>query len=164
MSPYDANASCPKCGHGDIGTIFVARLVVGCMRLDCLYGPGGTSDEHMHRDCRRCSYEWPEAMPTLSGEGAAIVGGAPPLAHDDLEALARMGRRLNAVLAFAVELYEWVATTGVPEPWEPRAYAATAAGKQGARVVAAVCAELVASLGRERPLEACLDCPKVVES
>ena len=59
LSPYDPAATCSKCGHDDIRTIFRQ----GCLPPSCMDHP-----DVMLRICRRCSYRWDEA-PLTSGGG-----------------------------------------------------------------------------------------------
>jgi predicted amidophosphoribosyltransferase len=53
MKGYDAKGCCPKCGAADISDSYQkGRHLVGhCWE----------EGEHIHRYCRTCHYEWPEA-------------------------------------------------------------------------------------------------------
>ena len=52
METYRENATCPKCGGGDVGVLWCS----GCYR----YKRGDHDKERMHRTCRRCHYGWDE--------------------------------------------------------------------------------------------------------
>ena len=55
LPPYDFLAKCPKCGHKDVHTGYCAsgRPAMICWLI--------VDDEHLHRYCQRCHYEWLEA-------------------------------------------------------------------------------------------------------
>lgn len=90
MKPFDAEAKCPKCGGDDLATTFHAAsdlthpMAVGRDRCD-------VHDEHIHRHCRRCGYDWIEAPldkrdKRIAELEAALRGFAPgmaALADDD---------------------------------------------------------------------------------
>lgn len=58
MPPFNGEATCPKCGHDDIGTHY-------CEEQARTFTPHCASPwervGHLHRKCRRCNYEWIEA-------------------------------------------------------------------------------------------------------
>ena len=56
MNTYHQNSPCPKCGAHGAGVKYHAKGITG--NCDGL--------EHMHRDCKACSYEWSEAPLTTA--------------------------------------------------------------------------------------------------
>lgn len=57
---YDQNARCPKCYHDDISTQYVKQGER--YGQPCEFYPVDVREhEHLHRHCRRCSFEWCEA-------------------------------------------------------------------------------------------------------
>lgn len=42
--PYDPNATCPKCGAGDMNVKFCAQC------------PESAAGEHLHNTCKRCGF------------------------------------------------------------------------------------------------------------
>lgn len=56
LNPFDPEATCPKCGHGDIATTYHEEEVP----LDPCWNR--VEGEHHDRYCRRCGYEWCEAV------------------------------------------------------------------------------------------------------
>ena len=56
MKPYNPQGRCPKCGYDDIATIYHknAQYLSPCW---CK-----VSVAHLCRCCRRCQYEWCEAV------------------------------------------------------------------------------------------------------
>jgi hypothetical protein len=57
---YNPSAKCPKCYHDDISTQYVKQG--GRYGQPCEFYPTDIREhEHMHRHCRRCSYEWCES-------------------------------------------------------------------------------------------------------
>ncbi len=58
LPPYSPCTKCPKCGHDDIHTRYVAHG--GRYGQPCEF-KSYRENEHLHRYCRRCSYEWCEA-------------------------------------------------------------------------------------------------------
>jgi hypothetical protein len=58
LPPYRPDGRCSKCGYEDISTQYVEPdrpYAYGCRFHKT------TNDEHLHRYCRRCGYEWAEA-------------------------------------------------------------------------------------------------------
>ena len=51
LSPYNPNATCPKCGGEDIHTQFVP----------CLTRKNPSDEDVIIRRCARCGYPWHEA-------------------------------------------------------------------------------------------------------
>lgn len=75
LQPLNLEATCPKCGHDDIGVSY-HRLWPYQPGCDC-FGRGRM--EHMRRDCRRCHYDWAEAcLADALGEGASGQDPQPP--------------------------------------------------------------------------------------
>ena len=64
LKPYDPDATCPKCGHDDIMTVHhkFGRQSTVCSPSVSAYFRDMPEGEHLHRTCRRCRYEWPEAV------------------------------------------------------------------------------------------------------
>lgn len=60
MKPYDPAGKCPKCGGAVVSTDYHPSGVwrTGCIR-----------EEHQHRYCRRCNYDWIEACLEEKKEG-----------------------------------------------------------------------------------------------
>lgn len=69
LPAFSAESRCPKCGHDDIGTAYRRSA------YDCPYGRKcGASmgeGEHLDRNCRRCHYQWAEAVIAQAVEGTA---------------------------------------------------------------------------------------------
>lgn len=66
-TPYDADACCPKCWHDEVGTFYRGDSHdYGCR--EHRRGSFSTDecevchDEHFHRTCRRCHFEWREEV------------------------------------------------------------------------------------------------------
>lgn len=67
---YDATAKCPKCAGDDIHTSYqrTAHCHSSSFPNECAINRFTPSDdccdpaksEHLHRYCRRCSYQWAE--------------------------------------------------------------------------------------------------------
>lgn len=58
LRPYSADAArCPKCGGLEVGTHYRREREY----MPCYNVAGCPRGEHLHRICRRCHYEWPEA-------------------------------------------------------------------------------------------------------
>ena len=56
MKAFDEKATCPKCSHASVSITHQRRYLVGiCHYGDC------SADEHLHRRCQRCGYQWAEA-------------------------------------------------------------------------------------------------------
>lgn len=70
LKPFDAEATCAKCGHDDLGTSYqrnghCTHYPNRCPFADSLHDPkccDTKASEHIHRHCRRCHFEWPEAV------------------------------------------------------------------------------------------------------
>ena len=59
LPAYTENGRCAKCGCPDVSVLYCRQPRPGeeCWRaLDSTFG------EHFHRTCRRCHYEWLEAV------------------------------------------------------------------------------------------------------
>lgn len=57
---FNPDGKCPKCGHDDVATGYVVNS--GRYGDPCYDLPRATREgEHLHRHCRRCSFEWCEA-------------------------------------------------------------------------------------------------------
>ena len=54
---FDPNGKCPKCGSGDV---LFGWHPAGHYSYSWV-GDGAALQEHMHRTCSECGYEWPEA-------------------------------------------------------------------------------------------------------
>ncbi len=59
MKKYQDDRPCVKCGFSNIISTEYCR----CERILCIYH---LDEEHLHRVCQRCGYEWAEA--TLDSE------------------------------------------------------------------------------------------------
>ena len=57
LKKYDQEGVCPKCGHGAIDVWFCAGGRPGKRCWDDFTD----TQEHLHRQCRGCHYEWQEA-------------------------------------------------------------------------------------------------------
>jgi hypothetical protein len=58
LPPYNAEATCPKCGHDVVKTSYQPR---GCSTpAHC--GVRWDGPEHHDRNCQRCHYEWAESV------------------------------------------------------------------------------------------------------
>lgn len=56
MQPYVPDRPCPKCGGHDLGTSYHKS------ERDCrIYTDEAVHGEHIHRTCRTCGYNWPDA-------------------------------------------------------------------------------------------------------
>ena len=55
LEPFNPDIRCPKCGHEDIHARFDKD------EYECLYSEPKWKGEHIHRHCRRCSFNWIEA-------------------------------------------------------------------------------------------------------
>jgi transcription elongation factor Elf1 len=65
MTPFNPEATCPKCGHEDVNSSYVeerVRLFISCSDNDQEAG------EHIRRKCRRCNYSWNEATLDCGGK------------------------------------------------------------------------------------------------
>lgn len=58
LPPFEETAKCPKCGHGDVKTIYHDRGMGGVCDRHGVRWDGG---EHLARVCQRCHYGWAEA-------------------------------------------------------------------------------------------------------
>jgi hypothetical protein len=72
--PFDENAPCPKCGHGEIGVWYHATSRPAKKIAELKMWPkniprppatpricdGTEVGEHLHRQCKRCHFEWLE--------------------------------------------------------------------------------------------------------
>jgi hypothetical protein len=76
LKPFNPKALCPKCRSKDIGTLF-CNAVESVWMAGSWNGGGKGHDhechctafqEHFHRNCHRCEYEWFEAV-VLTDEG-----------------------------------------------------------------------------------------------
>ena len=61
LLPFDENAACPKCGGSDIGIHYYERA----RPLDDAWYNKNIDGEYLNRCCRRCHYEWQEAVVSL---------------------------------------------------------------------------------------------------
>ena len=52
LPAFNPAATCPKCGHGDIGAMYL-EACVGFIRCDA-------HPPHMKPRCRQCGYSWDE--------------------------------------------------------------------------------------------------------
>jgi hypothetical protein len=60
LPSYDPTGRCPKCNGEDVATRYVEQG--GKYGEPCEFYSADVRDtEHMHRHCRRCSFEWCEA-------------------------------------------------------------------------------------------------------
>ena len=66
MIGFDERADCPKCGHDDI-TVHYCRGRESQRTTYELCWKEGIEDEHLHRKCCRCHYEWLEKCIELCG-------------------------------------------------------------------------------------------------
>ena len=59
MEAFNLNQKCPKCGGDDICTRYhpTVYFSYACSYRDCSH----EGDEHLHRYCRRCAYDWCQA-------------------------------------------------------------------------------------------------------
>ena len=53
MKPYDPDGKCLKCGWGEASTHYHPGGIWGAT--------GCPREEHLHRYCQRCGYDWIEA-------------------------------------------------------------------------------------------------------
>ncbi len=58
MKPFNSKAFCPKCRSKDIGTLFCKVRGMNPMNGCDAYA----HQDHFHRNCHRCGYEWFEAV------------------------------------------------------------------------------------------------------
>ena len=56
LQPFNPEAKCPKCGHGEVGVRYVAPVKTYDVRGEATEHP-----EQMRRLCERCGYGWAEA-------------------------------------------------------------------------------------------------------
>lgn len=58
MNPFNPKATCPKCGHDEIGSCHVPERNRGQ-----IYSTEHDQEraEHIRRRCQRCYYSWNEA-------------------------------------------------------------------------------------------------------
>lgn len=59
MTPFDPAAKCPKCGHDETSDAYHKN------GYKCPFGSVvdvGREEEHIHRTCKRCGFDWPEAV------------------------------------------------------------------------------------------------------
>ena len=74
LPPYNATASCTKCGGKEIGTWYCAKdtWVQSDGERRCSRGSGDPAwtaeHEHLHRSCARCRYGWVEGIITPGAE------------------------------------------------------------------------------------------------
>lgn len=99
MKPFDPTATCPKCGHDDIGAQFHAERTTDT---------GRALPECMIRRCRRCDYGWleepldahpPEPEPPSGSDQPldAMVERAHP---DDASRSAELDSRVRPRIGF----------------------------------------------------------------
>ncbi len=77
MNLFNPAATCAKCGHDDISIRYRRS------GYDCSYprrcGMSQFDGEHHDRHCRRCGYEWAEAvMPAVDEPTAALLASKKP--------------------------------------------------------------------------------------
>jgi hypothetical protein len=58
--PYDANATCPKCGNGGATTVWRPGTVRISRVLGLATASGPAEPGWMHRTCGTCEYDWAE--------------------------------------------------------------------------------------------------------
>lgn len=56
LPKYNPELNCPKCAHGDVSTSYCVEERPGKV----CWCSGVRKNDHLHRRCRRCSYEWLE--------------------------------------------------------------------------------------------------------
>ena len=61
LPPFNASATCPKCGHGDISTGYV-RSHRAWESPECSLTYPAKHTEHLDRHCQCCHYVWAEAV------------------------------------------------------------------------------------------------------
>jgi hypothetical protein len=65
LPTYSPTGKCPKCNGEDVSTRYIKQG--GKYGEPCEFYSADVRDtEHMHRHCRRCSYEWCEACATAA--------------------------------------------------------------------------------------------------
>jgi hypothetical protein len=73
---FDEAARCPKCWHDDIGTSWEENAHCSGHRYPHDWCPTPTfkpeccTAEHLHRTCRRCHFQWAEAVISCSDQSS----------------------------------------------------------------------------------------------
>jgi hypothetical protein len=76
MTPYNANATCPKCGNDDVNSQYHDGMLCGLYNSGCSANNYDKGKEHVSRHCKRCHYEWaesPVAATTLDDIGTSFT-------------------------------------------------------------------------------------------
>lgn len=62
-SEFSEKSACPKCGCADVMSSYRPHIDQDPLWYDRTYKPVGKwpTHEYIHRRCRRCGYDWPEA-------------------------------------------------------------------------------------------------------
>jgi predicted nucleic-acid-binding Zn-ribbon protein len=63
LPKFNAESTCPKCGHDDVSVRYRGPIDDDVLWYDRKYRPVGKWPEHeyLHRTCKSCAYDWPEA-------------------------------------------------------------------------------------------------------
>lgn len=65
LPAFDSIGACPKCGCADVDVKY-------CVSAP-LYSCKGVEEEHMHRKCTRCRYEWLERPLDMAAGPIAVT-------------------------------------------------------------------------------------------
>lgn len=86
LTRFDPDRVCPKCGHDDVGTLYLTSTAAfACRALRHQH----LDREHLHRTCQRCRYEWVE-RPLTDDEAQAAQAEVDARREADRAALAAL--------------------------------------------------------------------------
>ena len=57
--PRVADLPCLKCGHDEVGLVWISGTINVCGVNSLCWETRRQSEEHFHRTCQRCHYQWP---------------------------------------------------------------------------------------------------------
>lgn len=77
LPPFDAEATCVKCAWEDVRVLHCASRTYSSYDLCYEIGQREPYEDHFHRTCGRCHYEWLEApLDAQAAPGEARPGAA----------------------------------------------------------------------------------------
>jgi hypothetical protein len=78
LKPFTGAAQCPMCAHRDVAVDYCGRVLETSRRKASCRG-NEVVDNHLHRICRRCGYEWLE----LTWDATLAMPGVMPAEVDE---------------------------------------------------------------------------------
>lgn len=79
IKPYAGPVQCPMCAHRDVTVEYCGRVLETSRRKASCRG-NETGNDHLHRVCRRCGYEWLEMTWDAT---LALPGVMPPVVDEE---------------------------------------------------------------------------------